>query len=84
MQYQRLGKSGLQVSRIVLGCMGFGDRTQGTTPWALTIDEARPIVKAALDAGVTTFDTANYYSYGASEAITGKLIKELANRDEVL
>ena len=82
MQYQRLGTSGLQVSRIVLGCMGFGDRTRGTTPWALGIDETRPIVKAALDAGITTF--ANYYSYGASEEITGKLIKELANRDEVL
>ena len=57
---------------------------RGTQPWAFGIDEARPILRAALGAGITTFDTANYYSYGASEEITGALIKELANRDEVL
>jgi 1-deoxyxylulose-5-phosphate synthase len=84
MEYLRLGSSGLQVSRIVLGCMGFGDPGRGTHAWALGLEEARPLLRQALEAGVTTFDTANVYSLGASEEIVGKVLGELADRDEVV
>ena len=84
MEYRRLGASGLQVSTVVLGCMGFGDPGRGTHAWSLGIDEARPLVRQAIEAGITTFDTANAYSLGASEEITGKLLAELARRDEVV
>jgi aryl-alcohol dehydrogenase-like predicted oxidoreductase len=83
MEYKRLGQSGLVVSRIILGCMGFGDPSRGTHEWAIGIDEARPIIKQALDAGITTFDTANVYSLGASEEIVGKVLGELTRRDDV-
>ena len=82
MEYLRLGRSGLEVSRVVLGCMSFGDAGQGS--WTLGLDEARPFVRRALEAGITTFDTANRYGAGRSEEITGKLLGELANRDEVV
>jgi len=84
MKYVRLGNSGLQVSRVILGCMGFGDPSRGTHEWALGIDEARPIIKQALEAGITTFDTANAYSLGASEEIVGTVLGELTKRDDVL
>ena len=84
MEYKRLGHSGLQVSRIILGCMGFGDPSRGTHEWAIGIDEARPIIQQALEAGVTTFDTANMYSLGASEEIVGQVLGELAKRDDVI
>lgn len=84
MKYSNLGKSGLQASRIILGCMSFGDLKGSTHEWALGIDEARPIIKQALEAGITTFDTANAYSLGASEEIVGKVLGELAQRDEVI
>src|SRR5947207_7975454 len=84
MEYKRLGHSGMKVSRIILGCMGFGDPSRGTQEWALGIDEARPIIKQALEAGITTFDTANIYSRGASEDIVGQVLFELTKRDDVL
>jgi aryl-alcohol dehydrogenase-like predicted oxidoreductase len=84
MEYARLGRSGLEVSRMVLGCMGFGDPERGTHPWAIGIDEARPLVRQAIEAGITTFDTANFYSFGVSEEITGKLLAEFARRDQVV
>jgi aryl-alcohol dehydrogenase-like predicted oxidoreductase len=84
MEYKRLGRSGLNVSRIILGCMGFGDPSRGTHEWALGIDEARPIIKQALEAGITTFDTANLYSFGASEEIVGTVLGELTRRDDVM
>ena len=84
MEYKRLGHSGMKVSRIILGCMGFGDPSRGTHEWALGIDEARPIMKQALEAGITTFDTANVYSLGASEEIVGKVLGELTKRDDVI
>ena len=84
MDYVRLGGSGLQVSRVVLGCMSFGDPQRGTHAWALDLDAARPIVREALAAGITTFDTANVYSAGTSEEIIGKLLGELAKRDEIV
>jgi aryl-alcohol dehydrogenase-like predicted oxidoreductase len=79
-----LGDSGLEVSKVVLGCMSFGEPARGTHAWALDIDAARPIVRDALEAGITTFDTANGYSLGSSEEITGKLLGEFAKRDEVV
>jgi aryl-alcohol dehydrogenase-like predicted oxidoreductase len=84
MKYTYLGNSGLEVSRIILGCMSFGDPKRGTHEWVLNIDEARPIIKQALEAGITTFDTANTYSLGTSEEIVGKVLGELAPRDEVI
>ncbi|MEV1006070.1 aldo/keto reductase [Streptomyces sp. NPDC049881] len=84
MEYTRLGGSGLRVSRIVLGCMSFGDPGRGTHSWSFGIEEARPFVRAAIEAGITTFDTANSYSLGDSEVITGKLLGEFARRDEVV
>jgi aryl-alcohol dehydrogenase-like predicted oxidoreductase len=64
--------------------MGFGDPQRGTHEWALDLDAARPIVRQALEGGITTFDTANVYSAGASEEIIGKLLGELAKRDEIV
>ncbi len=84
MDYTRLGRSGLQVSRIVLGCMGFGDPSSGWQGWTIGLDDARLIVRQALEAGITTFDTANVYSRGSSEEIVGSLLGELARRDEVV
>jgi 1-deoxyxylulose-5-phosphate synthase len=84
MKYERLGNSGLLVSRVILGCMSFGDPSRGTHEWSFGIDEARPIIKQALEAGITTFDTANVYSLGSSEEIVGKVLGELAKRDEVI
>jgi aryl-alcohol dehydrogenase-like predicted oxidoreductase len=84
MEYTYLGKTGLLVSKIILGCMSFGDPKRGTHEWSMNIDEARPIIKQALESGITTFDTANVYSLGSSEEITGKVLKEFAKRDEVI
>ncbi|GAA1307354.1 oxidoreductase [Planotetraspora silvatica] len=84
MEYVRLGTSGLEVSQVVLGCMSFGDPDRGTHSWSFGLDEARPFVQRAIEAGITTFDTANVYSAGASEEITGRLLGEFAKRDEVV
>jgi aryl-alcohol dehydrogenase-like predicted oxidoreductase len=84
MEYLRLGSSGLVVSRVVLGCMGFGDPGRGSHRWALGLDESRPLLRQALEAGITTFDTANSYSAGASEEIVGKVLGEFAKRDQVV
>jgi aryl-alcohol dehydrogenase-like predicted oxidoreductase len=84
MEYRQLGRSGLEVSSVVVGCMSFGDPNRGTHQWTLDLDAARPIIQAALEAGVTTFDTANVYSDGSSEEITGKVLGDLAKRDEVV
>src|SRR3954469_12368885 len=83
MQYARLGRTGLEVSRICLGCMSFGDRAKGRD-WVLDLDQSRPIIRAAWEAGINFFDTANVYSAGTSEEITGTVLKELAPRDEVV
>jgi 1-deoxyxylulose-5-phosphate synthase len=84
MEQLRLGDSGLQVSRIILGCMSYGESGLGTHPWSMGIDESRPFYRQAWEAGVTTFDTANVYSLGTSEEITGRVLGELARRDEVV
>ncbi len=83
MKYARLGRTGLEVSRICLGCMSFGKKT-AERPWVLGLEEARPMFRRAWDAGVNFFDTANVYAEGTSEEITGALIKELAPRDEIV
>ncbi|WP_300007217.1 aldo/keto reductase [Pseudonocardia sp.] len=81
MQHVNLGNTGLQVSRICLGMMSYG--TPAWRDWVLDLDAARPLVRAAVDAGITFFDTADMYSDGASEEITGRLLGELfADRDD--
>jgi 1-deoxyxylulose-5-phosphate synthase len=84
MKYVKLGKTGLDVSRICLGCMSFGDPDQGTHPWTLDEEASRPFIRQALDAGINFFDTANVYSLGSSEEIVGRALKEMANRDEIV
>ncbi len=79
----RLGRTGLEVSRICFGCMSFGKVTE-ERPWVLGLDEARPLFRRAWEAGINFFDTANVYAQGTSEEITGTLIKELAPRDDVV
>lgn len=82
MKYQRLGNSGLVVSRIVLGCMSYGSRAW--RPWVLEEDEARPFFRKAVELGINCFDTANMYSVGRSEEITGRMLREFTRRDEVV
>jgi aryl-alcohol dehydrogenase-like predicted oxidoreductase len=90
MEYRTLGNTGLTVSRICLGCMSYGDPTRalpGEPPrweWALGEDAARPFFRRALELGVNFFDTANVYSLGASEEITGRALREYARREEVV
>ena len=82
MEYTRLGSSGLRISRIALGCMGYGDGSR--EPWALDYEGAAPFFRQALELGVTFWDTANIYSFGASEQIVGRAIKELGRRDDIV
>ena len=80
----RLGTSGLEVSRVILGCMSYGEPGMGNHAWSLGLDDSRPFFQQAIEAGITTFDTANVYSLGSSEEITGRLLGEFAKRDEVV
>ena len=82
MDYVRLGRSSLRVSRIGFGAMGVGDKRWRS--WVLSEDEARPLVRRALEAGINLFDTCDYYSAGESERILGRLLKEAARADEVV
>ncbi len=82
MDYTRLGKSGLKVSRICLGMMTYG--SPKWRPWVLDETASRPFIKRAVEAGINFFDTANLYSNGLSEILTGKLLREYAKRDEVI
>ncbi len=84
MKYVNLGRSGLKVSRICLGCMSYGDPRDPARTWVLTEAQSRPFFKRAIEAGINFFDTANVYSMGASEEITGRALKEFAKRDEVV
>ncbi|MGI8459707.1 MAG: aldo/keto reductase [Propionibacteriaceae bacterium] len=84
MDYRRLGSTGLEVSPICLGCMTYGEPDSGTHPWSLPYDQAKPFFATALDAGINFFDTANVYSAGTSEEITGRALGELTRRDEVV
>ncbi len=84
MKYTKLGTTGLEVSRICLGCMGFGDAGRWIHKWVLNEENSRPVIKKALDLGINFFDTANVYSIGASEEIVGRALKDMAKRDEVV
>ena len=84
MEYVNLGKTGLKVSKICLGCMGFGELDRGGIPGKTAEKEAREIIKYALEHGINFFDTANYYSLGASEEILGQALKDYANREDVV
>ena len=84
MEYVKLGLSDLRVSRICLGCMGFGDPGAGQHSWTVGEGETRAIVKRALDAGVNFFDTAIGYQGGTSEAYLGRALRDFANRDDVV
>ncbi|MBF7980093.1 MULTISPECIES: aldo/keto reductase [Rahnella] len=84
MQYTILGKTGLNVSRLCLGCMTFGEPDRGTHAWTLPEESSRPIIKQALEAGINFFDTANSYSDGSSEEIVGRALKDFAKRDEII
>ena len=84
MRYETLGKTGLEVSVVTLGCMSWGDATRGGHKWVLDEDAGRRIIKEALDAGINFFDTANVYSAGSSEEITGRALNDFASREEVV
>ncbi|MCY9013978.1 aldo/keto reductase [Bacillus inaquosorum] len=84
MDYVKLGHSGLEVSRLCLGCMSFGAAEKWVHQWVLDEEKSRPIIKKALELGINFFDTANVYSMGASEEILGRALKDYANRDEIV
>jgi 1-deoxyxylulose-5-phosphate synthase len=84
MRYAKLGSTGLEVSALTLGCMSWGDSSRGGHPWVLDEDAARGIIKEALEAGVNLLDTANVYSAGSSEEITGRAVRDLADREDVV
>ncbi|EPZ42935.1 aldo/keto reductase [Alicyclobacillus acidoterrestris] len=84
MDYVRLGTTGLEVSRICLGCMSYGVPERGNHSWSLNEEDARPFIKRALELGINFFDTANVYSDGTSEEIVGRALKDYASRDEVV
>lgn len=84
MEYARLGNTGLKVSRICLGCMGFGDAQRWVHKWVLNEEESRPVIQKALEMGINFFDTANIYSLGVSEEILGRALKDFARREEVV
>ena len=82
MEYGKLGTTGLDISKICLGVMSFGDASRGGHPWVLGPDAARPLIRQAVEAGITFFDTANVYSGGSSEEILGAALKEYTDRDD--
>jgi len=84
MDYVKLGTTGLEVSRLCLGCMTFGVPERGTHPWTLDEETSRPIIQQALDAGINFFDTANTYSDGTSEEIVGRALREFTKRDDIV
>lgn len=84
MQFVNLGQTGLKVSRLCLGCMSYGDPSDPARTWVLNEGQSLPFFKQALEAGINFFDTANVYSNGVSEEITGRALKEYARRDEIV
>ena len=84
MKYVKLGNSGLDVSKICLGCMSFGESGMGTHAWTLNEETSRQFMKKSLDAGINFFDTANVYSLGTSEEFVGRALRDFALRDEVV
>jgi aryl-alcohol dehydrogenase-like predicted oxidoreductase len=84
MEYTKLGKTGLKVSRICLGCMTYGVPERGTHPWSLVEEESRPLIRQALELGINFFDTANTYSDGTSEEIVGRALRDFGRREELV
>ncbi|POS06328.1 aldo/keto reductase [Burkholderia gladioli] len=84
MEYVKFGATGLEVSKLVLGCMTYGDPARGNHAWTLPEDQSRPLIRQAIEAGINFFDTANTYSDGSSEEIVGRALREYAQRDEVV
>jgi 1-deoxyxylulose-5-phosphate synthase len=84
MEYVRLGSTGLEVSRLVLGCMSFGEPKRGSHPWSLDEESSRPLIRQAIEAGINFFDTANVYSAGSSEEIVGRALSDFGRRDELV
>jgi aryl-alcohol dehydrogenase-like predicted oxidoreductase len=84
MQYRKLGRTGLDVSPICIGCMGFGDPSRGHPAWSLDEEASRSLVRHAIEAGINFFDTANMYSNGGSEELVGRALKDFTNRDTVV
>ncbi|MFF2907884.1 aldo/keto reductase [Paenibacillus sp. NPDC057934] len=84
MDYAKLGSTGLEVSRICLGCMSYGIPERGNHAWTLGEEESRPFIRRALELGINFFDTANVYSDGTSEEIVGRALKDFAARDDVV
>jgi aryl-alcohol dehydrogenase-like predicted oxidoreductase len=84
MRYVKLGTTGLDISPIALGCMSFGQPDRGHPAWSLDEEQSRPLIRQALESGINFFDTANMYSQGSSEEITGRALADFANRDEIV
>jgi 1-deoxyxylulose-5-phosphate synthase len=84
MDYVKLGSTGLEVSRVCLGCMTYGDPQRGNHSWTLPEDESRPLIRQAIEAGINFLDTANVYSDGSSEEIVGRAIKDFSRREEIV
>jgi aryl-alcohol dehydrogenase-like predicted oxidoreductase len=84
MRYATVGNTGLQISVVTLGCMSFGDSSRGGHPWVLDEEAARPILTQAYEAGINCFDTANVYSAGSSEEIVGRVLQDLAPREDLV
>ncbi|WP_026695580.1 aldo/keto reductase [Peribacillus kribbensis] len=84
MEYTKFGNTGMDVSRLCLGCMSFGVPERGNHSWVLDEEKSRPIIKRAIELGINFFDTANVYSDGTSEEIVGRALKDFANRDEIV
>jgi aryl-alcohol dehydrogenase-like predicted oxidoreductase len=84
MRYLKLGRTGLDVSPVAIGAMTYGAPERGHPVWSLDEESSRPLIKHALEAGINFFDTANMYSYGSSEEILGRALKDYADRDDVV
>lgn len=84
MDYTKFGNTGLDVSRLCLGTMGFGNASTGMFPWAVGAEQSEKVIKQALDLGINFFDTANIYSHGDSERFVGQALKKLADRDQIV
>ena len=84
MRMKKLGRTGLDVSPLCLGCMTYGIPERGPHPWTLNEEASRPLLRKAVEMGINFFDTANYYSDGTSEEIVGRALKEFARRDDLV
>ncbi|QEN88470.1 aldo/keto reductase [Labrys sp. KNU-23] len=84
MDYVKLGSTGLEVSRLCLGCMTYGVPDRGNHAWTLPEDQSRPLIRQAIEAGITFLDTANSYSDGTSEEIVGRAIREFSRREDIV